>query len=307
MTVPGREPDRRRHVPGGRRRHPPLPRSPQAGRLPRAGPQGPPIRRRARQPRAHLKTRRRAGPGRAGRGQLERRPPARARCTPSIQRIRARRGHQVAITAAARKLACLFWILLWREEDYAFGQPSLTAKKLRRLEIMAGAPRWQDRQGVWIAHRLLRDAELNVARQAEHAYAQTVRDRQAAGAIKAGASATPGRASQQPTRAKPRGRPQAPDVCTSLRQSLAPTRTIPQEATTSKPPLIFIRRREETHRRHGRSGPILRAGGAVGSASLRQRRCSSSLRSGARARRCRAYAPRVPGRDVRRAATVRCG
>ncbi len=62
-------------------------------------------------------------------------------------RIRARRGHQVAITAAARKLACLFWILLWREEDYAFGQPSLTAKKLRRLEITAGAPRWQDRKG----------------------------------------------------------------------------------------------------------------------------------------------------------------
>ena len=117
-------------------------------------------------------------------------------------RIRGRRGHRIAITAAARKLACLFWILLWREEDYAFGQPSLTAKKLRRLEIMAGAPRWQDRNGVWIAHRLLRDAELNVARQAEHAYAQTVRDRQAAGAINAGASATPGRASQQPIEGK---------------------------------------------------------------------------------------------------------
>ena len=118
------------------------------------------------------------------------------------QRIRARRGHQVAITAAARKLACLFWVLLWRQEDYAFGQPSLTAKKLRRLEITAGAPRWQDRRGVWIAHRLLRDAELDLARQAEHAYAQTVRDRQAAGAIKTGASATPGRASQQPTKGK---------------------------------------------------------------------------------------------------------
>src|SRR4051794_1184760 len=118
------------------------------------------------------------------------------------QRIRARRGHQIAITAAARKLACLFWVLLWRQEDYAFGQPSLTAKKLRRLEITAGAPRWQARRGIWTAHRLLRDAELNVARQAEHAYAQTVRDRQAAGAIKAGASATPGRASQQPIEGK---------------------------------------------------------------------------------------------------------
>jgi uncharacterized membrane protein YccC len=70
------------------------------------------------------------------------------------------------------------------------------------LEITAGAPRWQDRRGVWIAHRLLRDAELDLARQAEQAYAQTVRDRQAAGAIKAGASATPGRASQRPSKGK---------------------------------------------------------------------------------------------------------
>jgi transposase len=118
------------------------------------------------------------------------------------QRVRSRRGHQVAITAAARKLACLFWVLLWRQQDYAFGQPSLTAKKLRRLEITAGAPRWQDRRGVWTAHRLLRNAELDLARQAEQAYAQTVRDRQAAGTIKAGASATPGRASQQPSKGK---------------------------------------------------------------------------------------------------------
>src|SRR3954466_5658916 len=59
------------------------------------------------------------------------------------QRIRARRGHQVAITAAARKLACLFWAMLWRQQDYAFGQPSMTARKLRRLELTAGAPRWQ--------------------------------------------------------------------------------------------------------------------------------------------------------------------
>jgi len=55
------------------------------------------------------------------------------------QRIRARRGHSVAIVAAARKLACLFWCLLTREEDYAYQQPSLTAKKLRLLEIRAGA------------------------------------------------------------------------------------------------------------------------------------------------------------------------
>ena len=117
------------------------------------------------------------------------------------QRIRSRRGHQVAIVAASRKLACLFWVLLWKEQDYAFGQPSLTAKKLRQLEITAGAPRWRDAGGVWAANRALRDAERDLARQAEHAYAQTLRDRQAAG-VKTGASAAPGRASQQPTGGK---------------------------------------------------------------------------------------------------------
>jgi transposase len=58
------------------------------------------------------------------------------------QRIRARRGHSIAIVAAARKLACLFWCLLTREEDYAYQQPSLTKKKLRQLQITAGAERY---------------------------------------------------------------------------------------------------------------------------------------------------------------------
>jgi transposase len=56
------------------------------------------------------------------------------------ERIRARRGHGIAVVAVARKLACLFWSMLTRSEDYAHGQPSLTAKKLRLLEIRAGAP-----------------------------------------------------------------------------------------------------------------------------------------------------------------------
>src|SRR3954453_12716265 len=46
------------------------------------------------------------------------------------QRVKARRGHSIAIVASARKLACLFWCLLSRREDYAFAQPSLTTKKM---------------------------------------------------------------------------------------------------------------------------------------------------------------------------------
>jgi transposase len=58
-------------------------------------------------------------------------------------RIRARRGHGKAIVATARKLAVLLWCMLTRGQDYAHQQPSLTAKKLRRLELTAGAPRPQ--------------------------------------------------------------------------------------------------------------------------------------------------------------------
>jgi transposase len=118
-------------------------------------------------------------------------------------RIRARRGHQVAVVAAARKLACLFWCLLTREQDYAYAQPSLTRKKLRRLELTAGAPSQKGiKSGLWKANDAMRQAERELARQAETAYQRTVRDWHAAQAAKTGASATPGRASNRPSKGK---------------------------------------------------------------------------------------------------------
>jgi transposase len=123
------------------------------------------------------------------------------------QRIRARRGHQVAVVAAARKLACLFWCTLTRGEDYAFGQPSLTRKKLRRLELQAGAKRGQVKPGIWAANTAMRRAERELARQAELAYQRTVADWQAT----KGASATPGRASSRPSSGKQRGKASVPD------------------------------------------------------------------------------------------------
>jgi transposase len=107
------------------------------------------------------------------------------------RRVKARRGHAIAIVASARKLACLFWCLLTRGEDYAFAQPSLTKKKMRRLELQAGAPRWQGVRGVWSTNRAMRQAERELALQAQRAYERTIQDRQQ----KKGASATPGRAS----------------------------------------------------------------------------------------------------------------
>ena len=122
------------------------------------------------------------------------------------QRVRARRGHQVAIVAVARKLACLFWCLLTRGEDYAYQQPSLTKKKLRRLEIAAGAPKYQGRSNIWSTNLAMREAELALAEQAERAYKNTVRDWQAAQAkkpaVEVGASATKGRASNKPSKGK---------------------------------------------------------------------------------------------------------
>jgi transposase len=111
------------------------------------------------------------------------------------QRVRARRGHSIAIVASARKLACLFWCLLTRGEDYAFAQPSLTKKKMRRLELTAGAARWQGGRGVWSTNETMRHAERELALQAQRAYERTVKDRQ-----QAGASATPGRASSGSSR-----------------------------------------------------------------------------------------------------------
>jgi transposase len=110
-------------------------------------------------------------------------------------RIRARRGNKIAVVACARKLAVLFWCLLSRGEDYAHQQPSLTAKKLRLLEIRAGAPTLKGTNtGTWATRQKMRQAERELAQQAEASYRRTVHDRQATAAQKVGASVTPGRA-----------------------------------------------------------------------------------------------------------------
>ncbi len=123
------------------------------------------------------------------------------------QRIRARRGHQVAVVAAARKLACLFWCMLTRGEDYAFQQPSLTRKKVRRLELQAGAERGMVKRGIWSTNDAMRQAERELALQAQRAYERTVADWQST----KGASATPGRASSGRQSGKQRGRASVPD------------------------------------------------------------------------------------------------
>jgi transposase len=108
------------------------------------------------------------------------------------ERTRARRGHGKAIVATARKLAVLFWCMLKRREDYAHQQPSLTKKKLRRLELTAGAPKHaKTARGTWSTNDAMRQAERELARQAEASYKRLVLDQRAgAPARKVGASAT---------------------------------------------------------------------------------------------------------------------
>ena len=112
------------------------------------------------------------------------------------ERTKGRRGHGKAIVATARKLAVLFWCMLTRGEDYAHQQPSLTRKKLRRLEITAGAKKnTRQAAGVWSTNDLMRTAERELAQQAEASYKRMVQDQLAgAPARKVGASATVERA-----------------------------------------------------------------------------------------------------------------
>jgi hypothetical protein len=93
-------------------------------------------------------------------------------------RIRARRSHQIAAVAVARKLAVLCWHLLSKDVDYQWARLGLVANKLRSMQLRAGLPaRKGGKRGIAYAYNLkeLRDREIDVARTAEGAYERFVR------------------------------------------------------------------------------------------------------------------------------------
>jgi transposase len=116
------------------------------------------------------------------------------------QRIKARRGAQIAIVAVARKLAMLCWHLLTTGQDYAYQRPTLVARKLRRLELRAGAPHASRTSTAPRASTAKQQAahERQLGEHAEHAYRRLVADWKATAPNK-GAGAAPGRASQGPS------------------------------------------------------------------------------------------------------------
>lgn len=88
-------------------------------------------------------------------------------------RIRARRGHQIAAVAVARKLAALCWHMLTKNEDYRWARPSLVAHKRRAMELAAGQPQKKgNRRGAGYAYNVkeLRHQEAKIAKQAEKSY-----------------------------------------------------------------------------------------------------------------------------------------
>jgi transposase len=98
------------------------------------------------------------------------------------ERVRAKRGANKAAVAVARKLAVLCWHLLTKEEDYAFGRPSLTAQKVRRVEVRAGAKRLPNNHTAprHPPPRDPREAPRQVQAQAEQAYRRSIADWQSA-------------------------------------------------------------------------------------------------------------------------------
>ena len=81
-------------------------------------------------------------------------------------RIRARRGHQIAAVAVARKLTVLCWHLLTKGEDYQWARPALVANKTRAMQLQAGHPQQKgSRRGPAYAYNIkaLRDREMLIA------------------------------------------------------------------------------------------------------------------------------------------------
>ncbi|RUX01078.1 IS110 family transposase, partial [Mesorhizobium sp. M2A.F.Ca.ET.037.01.1.1] len=88
-------------------------------------------------------------------------------------RIRARRGHQIAAVAVARKLAVLCWHMLTKQEDYLWARSSLVRHKMRSMELQAGKPQKKgNRRGPTYAYNVkeLRNQEMRVAEQAQKGY-----------------------------------------------------------------------------------------------------------------------------------------
>jgi transposase len=104
------------------------------------------------------------------------------------------------------------WHLLAREQDYAYVRPALLRRKLRQLELRAGAPSRRGKRGGGAIRetRSRDDREKALALQAELSYRRLIADWQAS-RPKRGAGAAPGRASHGPSGGQAARQRSAPD------------------------------------------------------------------------------------------------
>lgn len=102
-------------------------------------------------------------------------------------RLKDRRGSQVALCATARKLAVVCWHLLTRGEDYHHTAPTITQRKLRKLQRQAG----DDGPPISLAGEATRKVlERRLLEQAERHYRAEVAKRTTKGAGAATGDAT---------------------------------------------------------------------------------------------------------------------
>ena len=101
-------------------------------------------------------------------------------------RLRAKKCHNKAIVAAARKMTHFLWHMLKTGEPYRYAAPQQTQAKIRRVEILAGSPRRKGGAGKGVDVRTLttsrrkqRKNEWDLARIAQAQYEELVRLRSA--------------------------------------------------------------------------------------------------------------------------------
>jgi transposase len=135
-------------------------------------------------------------------------------------RIAARRGKQIALCATARKLAVLAWHLLSKGEDYRYGAPTITQRKLRTLQRKAG----DSGPMISLAGETKRKVlERRFLEEAERNYRNYVATK-----ARSGAGAATGDTTLEAVKAADDARqaPQSPDACSSRSGSPAPERIL---------------------------------------------------------------------------------
>jgi transposase len=112
------------------------------------------------QPRADYQARSRARPRDARRGGMGgiQNPWAAARLLSAHPRSTRNAGRRSCDRAQAGRLC---WHLVTKGEDYAFARPSLTAQKMRRLELRAGMPSNRGHKGKAAGYSLKEIAPVN--------------------------------------------------------------------------------------------------------------------------------------------------